>query len=220
MNALDLLSGDEGEASDEEQDEPEAKRQKSGQLDFKDLQRLGYAAGGEDDEKAKMKEVFSSLDKVTSSQKADAPIEIPGFATMYTIVLEGDPVRIVSEGTKVIAHATGRFAKTGKVFWDTRETVSGKPHLFLAGAGKKVVGWEQGCMGMKMGEVRKLFVPSKEGYGVVGCPDAGIPPHTDLEFTVECLDIASAEAKAPIQHAADIIWRRESSSDCKGAYTV
>jgi hypothetical protein len=37
-------------------------------------------------------------------------------------------------------------------------------------------GWDQGCLGMKKGEVRKLVIPADEGYGAAGFPAWGIPP--------------------------------------------
>jgi hypothetical protein len=38
-------------------------------------------------------------------------------------------------------------------------------------------GWDQGCLGMKKGEVRKLVIPADEGYGAGGFPAWGIPPN-------------------------------------------
>ena len=201
MNALDLLSDDEDDAPDNESTEaaePDSKRLKVGQLDFKDLQRLGYAAGREEDEKsasASLENAFSSLEQASMTKApgvADLGTEIPGFATTYKILKEGDPVRVVSKGCKVIVHATGVMRKSGKTFWESREDPRG-PHLFIAGAGKKVVGWEQGCLGMRIGEIRQLSIPGHEGYGTHGLAEWGIPPHCDLEFTIECLDIAAAD---------------------------
>jgi len=218
MNALDLLSDDEDDAPANESTEateatePDKKRLKPAQLDFKDLQRLGYSAGGEEDEKSKMENAFSSLGKVAMNNKTGVTTEIPGFATTYQIVKEGDQVTVpgakeVSKGNQVTVHATGVMTKSGKTFWESRETQSGKPHVFIAGSGKKVVGWEQGCLGMRIGEVRKLSVPSHEGYGARGEPEMEIPPNCDLQFTVECLDIIVV--KAPV---STMIWRYPSSS--------
>jgi len=198
MNALDLLSDDEDDADvndTTEATEPDAKRQKVVQLDFKDLQRLGYAAGGEEDEKAKMENAFSSFEKVKDHEKKSrpgAPIEIPGFSTTYQTVIPGDPTRFVANSCKVTVHATGMMSKSGKVFWETRETQSGQPSVFIAGEGKRVVGWEQGCLGMRIKETRKLWIPSHEGYGERGFPDWEIPPNCDLEFTIDCVDIAGS----------------------------
>ena len=33
-----------------------------------------------------------------------------------------------------------------------------------------ITGWDMGCLGMKVGEVRDLTIPAKEGYGKGGFP--------------------------------------------------
>jgi FKBP-type peptidyl-prolyl cis-trans isomerase len=47
-----------------------------------------------------------------------------------------------------------------------------------------IVGWDQGCLGMKKGEVRKLVIPADEGYGAAGFPAWGIPPGGDCDHCV------------------------------------
>merc|ERR1712204_147423 len=47
---------------------------------------------------------------------------------------------------------------------------------YQAGVGKVITGWDQGCLGMKIGEERKLVIPAAEGYGAGGFPAWGIPP--------------------------------------------
>ena len=36
--------------------------------------------------------------------------------------------------------------------------------------GKVIPGWDQGCLGMQLGEVRELCIPADEGYGQGGFP--------------------------------------------------
>jgi len=48
---------------------------------------------------------------------------------------------------------------------------------------------EQGCLGMALGEVRKLDIPADEGYGASGFPAWGIPPNGGLLFEIEVLKI-------------------------------
>ena len=36
-----------------------------------------------------------------------------------------------------------------------------------------IKGWDQGCLGMKIGEQRKLTIPGHEGYGAGGFPAWG-----------------------------------------------
>jgi hypothetical protein len=80
--------------------------------------------------------------------------------------------------------------------------------LCVSPAFNLLAGWDQGCLGMKKGEVRKLVIPADEGYGAGGFPAWGIPPggaaisrlaalmpsHKincagTLDFTLECLEI-------------------------------
>ncbi|MCO5606529.1 hypothetical protein L7F22_060717, partial [Adiantum nelumboides] len=46
----------------------------------------------------------------------------------------------------------------------------GDPIEFELGAGHVIKGWDQGLLGMCVGEKRKLKIPSKLGYGAQGSP--------------------------------------------------
>lgn len=52
----------------------------------------------------------------------------------------------------------------------------------LAG-GNMMPGWNEGIIGMKMGGVRELSIPSDQAYGETGSGD-NIPPNTPLKFVV------------------------------------
>ena len=62
-----------------------------------------------------------------------------------------------------------------------------------AGVNKVIKGWDQGCLGMKIGAVRKLDIPADEGYGARGFPAWGIPPNGGLLFEIEVLSIRGKE---------------------------
>jgi FKBP-type peptidyl-prolyl cis-trans isomerase len=49
-----------------------------------------------------------------------------------------------------------------------------------------VKGWDKGCSGMRVGEVRRIFVPSNLAYGSKGNNEYEIKPNNDLLFEVEC----------------------------------
>ncbi len=38
-------------------------------------------------------------------------------------------------------------------------------------------------------QIRKLFIPAKEGYGAGGFPAWGIPPNGSLDFEIEVLSL-------------------------------
>ncbi|MCX6791200.1 MAG: FKBP-type peptidyl-prolyl cis-trans isomerase [Candidatus Gribaldobacteria bacterium] len=64
----------------------------------------------------------------------------------------------------------------------------GQPFEFVLGQGGVIAGWDQGLLNMKVGEKRKLTIPSDLGYGAKGAGGA-IPPNATLIFEVELLKI-------------------------------
>jgi FKBP-type peptidyl-prolyl cis-trans isomerase len=85
-------------------------------------------------------------------------------------------------GHEVTVHYTGWLA-SGEKFDSSRDR--GRPFTFKLGAGKVIMGWEEGIKGMRPGEKRRLTVPYKLGYGVSG--HGPIPPKATLIFEVELI---------------------------------
>jgi len=59
----------------------------------------------------------------------------------------------------------------------------GEPLEFTLGMGLVIQGWEKGLVGMKVGEIRKMYVPYQMAYGENSLE--GIPAYSDLYFEVE-----------------------------------
>lgn len=100
---------------------------------------------------------------------------------------------------EVLQEGTGEVSKNGDVltvnYTGTLEdgtkfdsSVGREPFVFTLGAGRVIQGWEQGMLNMKVGEKRKLTIPSSLGYGSAGAGGM-IPPNATLIFEVELLKI-------------------------------
>lgn len=98
---------------------------------------------------------------------------------------EGIGEQEVKEGDSVTVHYTGTL-EDGTKFDSSLDR--GEPFTFTIGQGSVIPGWEQGLMGMKVGEQRKLTIPSNLGYGSQGAGDI-IPPNATLIFEVELISI-------------------------------
>ena len=107
---------------------------------------------------------------------------LSGYDTTYELVKEGAAdAPTVKKGDRVTVHATGTVEQTMKKFWSTKDAGQ-QPFGYSAGVGGVIKGWDQGCLGMKLGEIRKLKIPAHEGYGANGFPAWGIPPGGTLLF--------------------------------------
>ena len=64
----------------------------------------------------------------------------------------------------------------------------GTPFSFKLGVGQVIQGWDLGVLGMKVGEKRRLTIPSDLAYGDAGAGSM-IPPGATLIFEVDLLGI-------------------------------
>ena len=122
------------------------------------------------------------------SSTASGGTPIPGFKTTFTILKPGDGDAKVEKGSSVTVHATGVVVETGKKFWSTKDPGQ-QPFSYVAGVGQVITGWDQGLLGMSVGEQRLVVIPADEGYGAGGFPEWGIPAGGTLEFTLQVLTI-------------------------------
>lgn len=112
-------------------------------------------------------------------------------ALRHEIVKQGSGNGTIQRGQDVTVHAIGSVIKSDgslQKFWSTRDSGQ-RPFTWKAGIGQVISGWDQGVLGMKLGEIRKIFIPFAMGYGPNGFPAWGIPPNADLHFEIECLSM-------------------------------
>lgn len=113
---------------------------------------------------------------VTGLEKQTSPTGLSWY-----VLKEG--VGLVTEsGRPVKVHYVGFLAADGRRFDSSYDR--GKPLSFPVGTGRVIRGWDEGIVGMKVGEQRQLHVPAKLGYGSRGAGGL-IPPDADLVFDVE-----------------------------------
>lgn len=101
-------------------------------------------------------------------------------------VLEEGTGKLADEGDTVSVHYTGTFFENNAKFDSSLDR--GTPFSFILGVGQVIAGWDQGVLGMKIGEKRKLIISSELAYGEAGMPNA-IPPGATLVFEIELLEI-------------------------------
>lgn len=103
-----------------------------------------------------------------------------GLAYQDIVVGTGNPAAV---GSSVTVHYTGWLAD-GTMF---ESSYSGDPFTLVLGNRSVIAGWEEGLLGMQVGGIRKLIIPSDLGYGDSG--SGSIPPGATLIFEVEMIAI-------------------------------
>lgn len=91
-------------------------------------------------------------------------------------------------GDIVVVHYTGTL-ENGTKFDSSLDR--GKPFQFTLGAGSVIKGWDEGLLGMTVGEKRKLVIPADLGYGPQG--QGPIPANATLLFDVELVGLVRLE---------------------------
>ncbi len=131
---------------------------------------------------------------VTPAPAATAPAQ-PSKSGIISTSMVGDmKIEITKEGAgPTIANGqtaemlyTGTLAD-GTVF-DSTASRGNTPFSFTLGAGQVIKGWDQGIVGMKVGEERTLIIPADMAYGAAGYPPV-IPQNATLTFQVTLVGI-------------------------------
>jgi len=130
-------------------------------------------------------------DKFAIKKQEKAASGIPEITAAADTSETGLIVQIIEEGQgesaqmgdTVKVHYTG-WLTNGKQF--DSSIPRKKPLDLTLGAGSVIQGWEEGIVGMRVGEKRRLTIPPYLGYGEEGYSPV-IPPNATLIFDVELL---------------------------------
>ncbi len=131
----------------------------------------------------------------------------PAVDTDTIQITDGLSAKILHEGDGDPAEA-GQIAVvhyTGWLYDESAENNRGdkfdssvdrkQPFSFMLGGGRVIKGWDQGVVGMKMGERRELTIAPEMAYGDRGAGNV-ISPGATLVFEIELLELASTEPAA------------------------
>ena len=139
-------------------------------------------AGEETIDSQEVREVVDS----NVAEKVNSQAEVKQMQTELKVeVLKEGNGEEAKNGQTVSVHYTGTL-EDGHKFDSSLDR--GQPFEFNLGAGQVIKGWDLGVLGMKIGEKRKLTIPSALAYGDRGIPGA-IPAGATLIFEVELLGL-------------------------------
>ncbi len=134
----------------------------------------------------------STTTTTTTTTSATAPKSSAKVISTKTI--DGMKIDVTKEGTgPAIANGqTAVMLYTGKLtdgsVFDSTASRNNQPFTFTLGAGQVIKGWDEGILGMKVGEERTLTIPPELGYGAAGYPPV-IPQNATLVFDVTLVGI-------------------------------
>ena len=98
--------------------------------------------------------VFSGCIHIASRDDVDRFNQVPKGLTMKNVIEAGDSVTLYYKGT----------LENGSVF---DETSPGQPATFQVGVGSLIKGFDDGLLGMKVGESKHIEIPAADAYGEV-----------------------------------------------------
>jgi FKBP-type peptidyl-prolyl cis-trans isomerase FkpA len=134
--------------------------------------------------------VLAALIAACGAKPANAPAGAEN--SMQSVELKAGMGEGITAGKIAVVQYTGWLYEAsatdhkGKQF-DSSRTL-GQPFRFPLGTGQVIKGWDQGVLGMKIGESRRLVIPANLAYGDNGAGGV-IPPGATLVFDIDLLAI-------------------------------
>ncbi len=134
--------------------------------------------------------------EVTAEDKPEAPGETEAPEELVTETITEGEGREVADGDSVQVQYSGFLVADGTEFdtsWDDLQ-----PLPVTVGTGGVIPGFDEGLVGMKVGERRQLTIPSDQAYGPDGSGEQ-IPPDSDLIFIIDLVQVCFPDPDAPAE---------------------
>lgn len=128
-----------------------------------------------------LRDRYQSGDQTADDLSPNATVNPSGLIIEELNPGIGEPAQ---KGDTVQVHYTG-WLENGDKF---DSSAGGSPLEFKLGDGRVIPGWEEGILGMQVGERRRLIIPPNLAYSTAGFGDV-IPPNATLTFEVELAGI-------------------------------
>jgi len=135
--------------------------------------------------------VLAGLISACGGKHATAP-PASAVTSMQSVQIKAGSGDEVTAGKTAVVQYTGWLYEAaakdnkGKEFDSSRN--QGQAFRFPLGAGQVIKGWDQGVVGMKVGESRRLIIPPDMAYGDSGAGGV-IPPGATLVFDIDLVAI-------------------------------
>lgn len=127
---------------------------------------------------------------IKNNKKIDTPMIVEDSTEETSNIKTNNMEEKISKaGDVLVMNYTGRL-ENGTVF-DSNilpEFNHVQPLEFVLGAGQVIQGWDEGLVGMKIGDKKTLVIPSEKGYGDRAVGNI-IPANSTLIFEVELVGI-------------------------------
>ena len=139
----------------------------------------------------------------------------------------GDSTTRPAPGDTCSVHYTGWLKRDGPSSEFDSSRAKGTPFVFRLGEGAVIRGWEIALSQMSVGQRARVTVSAAAAYGVKGCRSKSasgtgvIPPHADLVFDIELLDVNHARKLRDYRATLDA-WRQSKLDkfDSGGAFAA
>jgi FKBP-type peptidyl-prolyl cis-trans isomerase FkpA len=131
------------------------------------------------------------------SGKSEAPPSaaptLSPVSSLHKVTLKPGTGAAIGGGQIAVVQYTGWLYEAGAADHKGKQFDSSltrrEPFKFPLDTGSVIKGWDQGVIGMQVGESRRLIIPPELAYGDAGAGDGLIPPGATLIFDVELVGI-------------------------------